>query len=86
MNILSNVFLNGDTTGNAGAGFLGYLPMIIIVGLIVIFFVYQYFAEYSFPWNLKLTLSATSLGLAIFSDAEFEKNFSAAEKIGILEF
>lgn len=42
MNILSNVFLNGDTTGNAGAGFLGYLPMIIIVGLIVIFFVYQW--------------------------------------------
>ncbi|MBQ7353025.1 MAG: preprotein translocase subunit YajC [Clostridia bacterium] len=47
MNILNNVFLSDSGSSNGGeatgsSGILGYLPMIIIVGLIILFFVWQW--------------------------------------------
>ena len=46
MNILNNVFLSdaGSTGGEnaGGGGILGYLPMIILVGVIILFFVWQW--------------------------------------------
>lgn len=46
MNILNNIFLEtgssngGEATGSTGI--LGYLPMIILVGVIILFFVWQW--------------------------------------------